>query len=89
MVIYFWGHIEFDVATRNAGMFYMPSDLWDSKTQSYRRGRYAHGTLCYDQRRSSKKRNSRTKFLQQEEGKKLENIMSFMKTGPCPDCSAL
>lgn len=63
MVIHFLGHIECDMVTRNAGMFYMPLDLWDSKTQSYRLGRYAHGTLCDDQRRSSKKRNSRTKFL--------------------------
>ena len=63
MVIHFGGHIECDVVTRNAGMFYMLLDLWDSKTQSCRLGRYAHGTLCDDQRRSSKKRNSRAKFL--------------------------
>ena len=36
MVIHFLGHIECDMVTRNAGMFYMPLDLWDSKTQSYR-----------------------------------------------------
>lgn len=62
MAIYFSGHIELDVVTRKAGMFYIPLDLWDSKTQSYRLGSYTHGTLCDDQRRSSKKRNSRTKF---------------------------
>lgn len=82
MAIHFSGHIELDMVTRNAGMFYIPLDLWDSKTQSYRLGSYTHGTLCDDQRRSSKKRNFKDKISIAGGGRKTREYYELYEDWP-------